>query len=118
MKDNFIERRPEPGSIIDRYYSVEFSIKNTAFLYQFKIWNISPEGVCVLVREDSDLLKHIKVGDIFDLKYCKIASSQYAELKTEIRHIDKNGTGRFQGLYQIGLSILEDQDSEQQNPSR
>ncbi len=118
MKDNFIERRPEPGSITDQYYSVEFSIKNTAFLYQFKIWNISPEGVCVLIKEDSDLMNHIKVGDILDLKYCKPASSQYAELKTEIRHIDKDSTGRFQGLYQVGLSILEDQDSEQQNPSR
>jgi hypothetical protein len=118
MEDNYIERRLEPGSIIDQYYSVEFSIKNTAFLYQFKIWDISPEVVCVLVREDSDLMNHIKVGDILDLKYCKIASSQYAELKTEIRHIDKDGTGRFQGLYQVGLSILEDQDSEQQNPSR
>ncbi len=118
MEDNSIERRSESRSIIDQYYSVEFSIENTAFLYQFKIWNISPEGVCVLVREDSDLMNHIKVGDILDLKYCKPASSQYAELKTEIRHIDKNGTGRFQGLYQVGLSILEDQDSEQQNPSR
>ena len=118
MEDNFIERRFEPGNIIDQYYSVEFSVKDTAFLYQFKIWNISPEGVCVLVREDSDLLNHIKVGDIFDLKYCKTASSQYAELKTEIRHIDKYGTGRLQGLYQVGLSILEDQDSEQQNPFR
>jgi len=112
MEDNSIERRPEPASIIDQYYSVEFSVKNTAFLYQFKIWNISPEGVYVLVREDSDLLNHIKVGDILDLKYCKTASSQYAELKTEIRHIAKDGTGRFKGLYQIELSILEDQDSE------
>ena len=118
MEDNFIERTLKPGSIIDQYYSVEFSVKDTVFLYQFKIWNISPEGVCVVGREDSDLMNHIKVGDILDLKYCKPASSQYAELKTEIRHIDKDGTGRFQGLYQVGLSILEDQDSEQQNPSR
>ncbi len=112
MEGNFIERRSASRSIIDQYYSVEFSIKDTAFLYQFKIWNISPEGVYVLVREDSDLLNHIKAGDILDLRYCKTASSQYAELKTQIRHIAKNGTGRFKGLYQIELSIVEDQDFE------
>ena len=107
MEDNPIERRSEPRSIIDQYYSVEFSLKKTIFLYQFKIWNILPEGICVLVREDSDLLNHIEAGDILDLKYYKTDSSQSAELKTEIRHITKDGTGRFTGLYQVGLSILD-----------
>jgi len=107
MEDNPIERRSEPRSIIDQYYSVEFSLKKTIFLYQFKIRNILPEGICVLVREDSDLLNHIEAGDILGLKYYKTDSSQSAELKTEIRHITKDGTGRFTGLYQVGLSILD-----------
>jgi len=113
MEDNSMERRSEPGSIRNQYYSVEFSLKKTIFLYQFKIRNISPEGICVLVREDSDLLNYIKAGDILDLKYYKTDSSQSAELKTEIRHITENDTGRFKGLYLVGLSILEDQDSDQ-----
>ena len=71
-----------------------------------------------MVREDSDLLNHIKVGDIFDLKYYKTDSSQFARLKTEIRHITKDDTGRFSGLYLVGLSILEDQDSELITPQR
>jgi len=112
-EDISMQRRFEPGGIIDQYYSVEFSVKNTIFLYQFRIRNISPKGICVLVREDSDLLNHIKVGDIFDLKYYKTDSSQFARLKTEIRHITKDDIGRFSGLYLVGLSILEDQDSEQ-----
>ena len=113
MEDNSMERRSEPGSIRNQYYSVEFSLKESIFLYQFKIRNISPEGICVLVREDSDLLNYIKAGDILDLKYYKTDSSQSAELKTEIRHIGEDDTGRFKGLYLVGLSILEDQDSEQ-----
>lgn len=106
MEDNSMERRSEPGNIINQYYSVEFSLKKSIFLYQFKIRNISPEGICVLVREDSDLLNYIKSGDILDLKYYKTDSSQSAELKTQIRHITENDTGRFKGLYLVGLSIL------------
>jgi len=106
MEDNSMERGSEPGSIINQYYSVEFSLKKSVFLYQFKIRNISPEGICVLVREDSDLLNYIKAGDILDLKYYKTDLSQSAELKTEIRHITENDTRRFKGLYLVGLSIL------------
>jgi len=101
-----IKRRSERRSITDQYYSVEFSVKKSIFLYQFKIRNISPEGICVLVREDSDLLNYIKAGDILDLKYYKTDSSQSAELKTEIRHITENDKRRFKGLYLVGLSIL------------
>jgi len=108
MKEDFIEKRSEPRSIIDKYYSVEFSISNSAYIYQFKIWDISKKGVCVLVKEDSDLLNHLKVGDILNLKYYSTDSSQPIEyLKTKIRHITKDEEGRFKGLCLVGLSILE-----------
>ncbi len=108
MKKDFIEKRSEPRSIIDKYYSVEFSISNSAYIYQFKIWDISKKGVCVLVKEDSDLLNHLKVGDILNLKYYSTDSSRPIEyLKTKIRHITKDEEGRFKGLCLVGLSILE-----------
>ena len=108
MKEDFIEKRSEPRSIIDKYYSVEFSISNSAYIYQFKIWDISKKGVCVLVKEDSDLLNHLKVGDILNLKYYSTDSSRPIEyLKTKIRHITKDEEGRFKGLCLVGLSILE-----------
>jgi len=112
MADNSIERRSKPRSIIDRYYSVEFSVSGSTYSYQFKIWDISPKGICVLVKEDSGLLNHLKVGDILDLKYYTTDSSRPVEyLKTEIRHITKDEKGRFKGLYLVGLSILEGQNS-------
>ena len=114
MTDNSRKRRSKRGSTTDQYYSVEFSIKRSIFVYQFKIWDISSKGICVLVKEDSDLLNQLKVGDILNLKYYKTDSLKSSEyLKTEIRHITKDDTGRFKGLYLVGLSILEDQDSEQ-----
>ncbi len=114
MTDNLIERRSEPRRIIDQYHSVEFSIEKNIFTYQFKIWDISSKGISVLVKEDSDLLNHIKVGEILNLKYYRTDSSKPAEyLRTKIRYITKDEKGRFKGLYLVGLSILEDQDSEQ-----
>ena len=109
-----MERRSEPRSIIDQYYSVEFSLSGCSFVYQFKIWNISSKGICVLVKEDSDLLNHLKVGDILNLKYYTTDSSRPIEfLKTEIKHITKDEQGRFKGVYLVGLSILGNQDSNQ-----
>jgi hypothetical protein len=109
-----MERRSEPRSMIDRYYSVEFSLSGCSFVYQFKIWNISSKGICVLVKEGSDLLDHVKVGDILNLKYYTTDSSKPIEfLKTEIKHITKDEQGRFKGVYLVGLAILENQDSTQ-----
>ena len=76
--------------------------------YRFKIWNISSKGICVVVKEDSDLLNHVKVGQVLDLKYSTTDASHPVEsLKTEIKHISKDEEGRFKGLCLIGLSILE-----------
>jgi len=114
MAENPMERRSEPRRIIDQYHSVEFSMEKNIFTYQFKIWDISPKGVCVLVKDDSDLLNQLKAGDILDLKYYNTDSLEPPEyLKTEIKHITKDEKGRFKGVYLVGLSILEDQDSEQ-----
>ncbi len=34
-----------------------------------KIWDISSKGICVLVKEDSNLLNYLKVGSVSELKY-------------------------------------------------
>ena len=112
--DESMDRRSEPRKVVDRYYSVEFSIRECAFVYQFKIWNISSKGMSVLVKEDSDLLNHLRVGDLLKLKYYTTDSLTPVEfLKTKIRHISKDEGGRFKGLYLVGLSILENQESNQ-----
>ena len=108
MANEFMEKRSEPRTVIDQYYSVEFSIGNEAFLYQFKIWDMSSKGMCLLIKEDSAVLKHLKVDDIINMKYHKIDSPKPGEyLKTKIRHITKDDEGRFKGHYKVGLLILE-----------
>jgi len=102
------ERNFKPAKQAEPYYSVEFSISGSPFVYQFKIWDISLKEKCVLVKEDSDFLNHLKAGDILDLKYYSDDLSHPIEyLKTEIKHIGKDDRGRFKGLYLVRLSIVE-----------
>ena len=112
MPDEFVEKRSEPREIVDKFYSVEFALKGIDFVYQFKIWNMSSKGMCVLIKEDSDVLKHLKAGDVVDMKYYGSDSLAPTEhLQTEIRHITKDNEGRFKGHVLVGLSILGNKES-------
>ncbi len=101
--------RTDSREIVDQYYSVEFSVKGLELVYQFKIWNLSQKGMCVLVKEESELLKHIRVGDRMKMKYYPVdLKGPVTLLETEVKHITKDDGGRFKGHYMMGLSILED----------
>ena len=111
-KDGQAGRRSEPRSITDQYHCVEFQIYGMASFYQFKIWDISNKGMCILVKENSAVIDHIKVDDVIDMKYYPTQPSGSIEgIKTKIRHITKSEQGRFKGHYLVGLSILEKYDA-------
>ena len=105
------ERRSEHREQVYQYHSVEFSINGLELPYVFKIWNIASMSMCVLVKEDSDILPRLKVGDRLNIKYYSTGSidpPKYQE--TAIRYITKGEQGRFKGHYLVGLEILETQD--------
>jgi hypothetical protein len=107
MPSNTTERRSEPRTIMDQFYSVEFSISDIPSLYQFKIWDISTKGMCLLVKEGSEILEKIKVGDVVEMRYYTAEASKPTEyLETEIKHITKDDKGRFKGHYLVGISLL------------
>ncbi len=107
-KDAPIDRRSETRALVDQYYSVEFSKQSLDNIYQFKIWNISSKGICIIVREDSTVIGHLKVGDILDMKYYPTDQSSPVEYsKTEITHITKDDQGRYKGHYLVGISITK-----------
>lgn len=113
MRDDFgkkgcIERRSEPRKMIDKYFRVEFSKSGLTYFYNFKLRDISSKGMCILVKEGSDVLKSLKVGDILDMKYYTDEHlSQPNQLKTKIKYITKDDQGRFKGHRLVGLSIIE-----------
>ena len=112
MTSDFIEKRAEPRTIVNEYYSVDLSVENESFLYQFKIWDVSSKGMCLLLKEGSAAMKHLNVGDEIKMKYYKANSKSPGEyLRTEIRHITKHEEGQFKGHHLVGIQILEDPNS-------
>ena len=104
------EKRSELRTVLNRFYSVEFQLKGTGNLYQFKLRDISSKGLGILVNEDSAVLQHLKVSDILGMKYYPPESSSPAEfLKTQVMHISKKEEEPFKGHFLIGLLIIEKQ---------
>jgi hypothetical protein len=100
--------RSEPRTIVDKYYSVEFSFEELESVYQFRIWDLSEGGMCVLVREDSAVLEYLKAGKTFDMKYYATdLPGKIEQLETEVKHVSKDEQGRFKGHVMVGLKILE-----------
>ena len=104
------ERRFELRKVLDRYYSVEFKLKETGHLYHCKLRDLSSKSLGILVNEDSAVLEHLTVNDILKMKYYPPEASSSAEfLKTKIIHITKKEHGSFKGHFLIGLLIIEKQ---------
>ncbi len=103
------ERRQGNRDILDKYYSVEFTVKGLDSFYQFKIRDMSENGMCLLINEDSKILKFIKAGDVINMKYLPDESSEggITQFKTEIIHITKGNQGRFKKHSLVGLYVIE-----------
>ena len=104
--DNFTEIRSELRTILDEYYSVQFSLSKMDPAYLFKLRNISDNGLCILVKQDSTVFRQLKEGDIFDMEYNpKEFSGPTKFFKTQIK--SKNGYDRFKGHSLVELSIID-----------
>ena len=88
------------------FHSVEIAIDGLAIPYQFKIWKNGSMPMCLLVREDSEIVTRLKEGDILNMRYYSEASKYPTEhVETEILQIERNHEGRFKGHYWIALGI-------------
>ena len=108
--DNFTEIRSELRTILDKYYSVQFSLSKMDPAYLFKLRNISGNGLCILVKQDSSAFKQLNVGDILNMEYNPAESSDPTKLlKTQIT--SKNCYDRFKVHSLVELKVLTDVDS-------
>lgn len=105
-RDNWLDS----NSQFEEYYSVEIPLDGLDLLHQFRIWNIKPGTLFVVVKEESEILSRLRVGDTIEMKYYIMnPASPPKYLPTKIKHITKEDQGRFKGHIVIGLDILEDQ---------
>ena len=102
-------RKSDSRTILDNFYSVQFSLNHMGPTYLFKLRDIPLNGLCILVKEDSSVLKELKVGDILDMEYNTTGLSDSSKrLKTQVSY--KNCHDRFAGHSLVGLSIVDKQD--------
>ena len=102
------EKRSETRKILDQYFSVEFSVSSTLPVHQFKVRDVSPTGIGILVNESSAVLDHLEVGNVLEMKYNPKNLSDLPEyLRTEISHITKLDQSQYKGHYLVGMLILE-----------
>ena len=104
---NFVQGYFESSRILDKYYSVQFSINDCDPVYIFKLRDSSNSGLCILVKEDSNVLKCLKVNETIDMQYNPSASQETGKfMKTKISDIRKNNYEGFSGHCLVQLSIM------------
>jgi len=107
---NFAESKAESRTILDNYYSVQFTLSRMDPAYLFKLRDISSNGLCILVKQDSSVFRQLKVGDVVNMEYNPTESSGPGKLlKTQIT--SKNCYDRFKGHSLVELKVLTDVDS-------
>jgi hypothetical protein len=105
------DKRCEARGPASSYHSVEINLGPSFPIYQFGLRDISNRGMCILVRADSPILKHIKVGDVLAVKLYSmdaLRSNVTRHLTAEIRHITEGEPWGFAGSCLVGLRIKEE----------
>ena len=112
MSETFDEKRAirrVPGT---EYHSVEFYPQTRACSYQFRLWNLSSEGMCFLVKKESPVLGSLNIGEVLDMKFYSPDNTEAPKVfKAQIRHVTWNEEGRFRDHYLVGLSIVDGESS-------
>ena len=104
--NDLVECRSEARTIWDEYHSVQFFLNAKGPTYLFKLRNISSNGPCILVKQDSSVFKELNVGDILDMEYNQPELLGAGKLfKTQIT--SKNSHDRYTGYSIVELSIID-----------
>lgn len=104
--NDLAEFRTEAKTILNEFYSVQFFLNDKEILYQFKLRNISSNGPCILVKQDSPVFTELQVGDILDMEYSKSESLGASKLfKTKIT--SKNPHNYYTGHSIVELTIID-----------
>jgi hypothetical protein len=90
-----------------RNYRVEIKLVGQP-MYQLRVRDISEKGAGLLVKDDSEFLNLIEVGQVVEADFISPTGKMPAGLyKVEIRHITKHAKGKLRGHRLVGVSIIE-----------
>jgi len=101
--------KPKDQIIVNKYYWVEMKPAKTLPIYQFKLHPQSNlNGVYVLVKDDSKIIKHLKSGEKVEMLYhSKNTDAPVEQFKTQILNIAKKEQGPLKGHFKVALSIVD-----------
>ncbi len=103
------ERRSEPRTRSDEYHSAEFIFDEAELHYQYRIWDTGSSSMCVLIKENSEILRLLEVGKTLKVRYYSQKSPLPSEaLTTVVRHVTRNDQGKFKGHFLVGLEIVQE----------
>jgi hypothetical protein len=106
----FLERRSGPRKQVDQYYNVEFLVDGLDVTHQVKIWNKATKSIFLVVKENSDILPRLKVGETLKMIHCPIHSVYlFVYVEAVVRHITKEDQGQLKDHYLVDLEILKSQ---------
>jgi hypothetical protein len=117
MTDNFQDNLKKECRLENRISasdsaSISFKPPGSDWEYQIKLRDFSASGLGLLVKEDSALLKYIRVGDVFSVNYHEDSDPMTVRAQTvKIRHISFPASGMPEKHMIVGLSFFE-QESE------
>ncbi|MEX1300351.1 MAG: PilZ domain-containing protein [Desulfotignum sp.] len=113
MTDNFTdnpkkESRSEPRIPASEGAIISFKPPGSEWEYNIKLRDFSTSGLGLLVKEDSDLLKYIRVGDVFAVNYHEdgVSMARVRHHKVQVRHISVPAAGKPENHMVVGLSFL------------
>ena len=92
---------------LKQYQSVDLSVDGVDFSYRFRIWHNPPHSNVILIRKDSRILPHLRVGVTLKTQYyCPGEAFPEGVRETTIKEIFREEHGRFKGHFWVGLEPL------------
>jgi len=101
--------RPNDQIILHKYNYIEMRPVKALPIYQFKLYPHSNlNGAYVLIKDNSEILKHLNLGQKVDILYFPKETDVPAEnFSTQILDITKKEQGPFKGHYKVALAIAD-----------
>jgi hypothetical protein len=94
------------SALQDSLYSAEIRLDGFLIVYLSKLRLRNGDGPCVIVKQNSIMMKRLRVGLGLELR-CWSPKNAYAVkyFKAKIKHITLQHDGPFTGHYLVGLTI-------------
>ena len=103
----YTEKRAEIRQKAQRCYHAEIRLVGVP-VYEVKLKDFSTKGSCILIKQDSLLINHLKIGQTVKVKYYLDDRNKPGKIfEATVKYITMQEEGRYKGHYLVGLETLK-----------